>query len=269
VSGWFADDRALSLQRVRPLATEPFYIIAHRGGGRNSDRLLRSENSVEMVRYAEVLGANAVEIDIKRTRDDHLIVFHDETFSPRTVQGSFLLGDVNEFSLHDIQRYGRLVHGERIPTLDEMLTAIIDSTSLELVWLDVKDAEATDAIIAAQERAIGRAQQKGRRIELVFGIPTEDVLRAYYASPRANRAPVLLELDAAHIENLPSCSIWAPRWTNGISQGQVDEMHARGIKVVTWTLDVREYMQQFVRDVRLDGILTNYPSLLCGMYYLL
>lgn len=258
---------SIALTKVRPLSKEPFLIIAHRGGGRNSDRLHRSENSMEMVRYAEVLGANAIEIDVKRTRDHQLITFHDETFSPRTVQGSVLLGPVSAFTLQDIHRYGRLVNGEKIPTVEQVLQTVIDETGLEMVWLDVKDAEATDSIIATQARAIEYAASRGRSVRIVYGIPTMEVLNAYLDSPLRNTTPVLCELSPEAVRSLPTCAVWAPRWTVGIHQSEVDEMHARGIDVVTWTLDVREYMSQFLTERRLDGILTNYPSLLCGMYF--
>lgn len=267
ISGSLDGEWSLVLRRMRAIEAPPFYIIAHRGGGRNSDRLRRSENSIEMVKYASVLGANAVEIDVKRTRDDQLIVFHDETFSPRTVQGSVLLGPVRAFTLHEIQRYGRLHYGERIPTLDELLRAVVDETPLELVWLDVKDAEATDAILAAQQRALDHARSIGREVRILFGIPSDEVLGAYRRSALRDATPVLCELSPETVRTLPSCEVWAPRWTVEFSDDQIDAMHATGIDVVTWTIDVREYMLQYLTDRKVDGILTNYPSLLCGMYY--
>jgi glycerophosphoryl diester phosphodiesterase len=260
-SGAYGTATTLALSRVRPLHAqqEPFYVIAHRGGGRNSDRLMRSENSLAMVQHAATLGANAVEIDVARTRDNQLIVFHDKTFSPRTVQGTYLLGPVTAFTLSDIRNYGRLKYGEPIPTLEEMLNFIIDSTEILLVWLDVKEASVMDLALREQ----GRAIRRGRTMSILIGIPTVEVFHAYMSSAVRDKAPVLCELDRSYVVRLgAACKIWAPRWTNGDEVRQRDD----GRKVVTWTLDVRDYMEQFLaRD--LDGILTNYPSLLAGMYY--
>ncbi len=267
--GTYGDGDGIAFRKVgevhKPKA--PFYLIAHRAGGRNSDRLLRSENSIEMMRFANILGANAIEIDIKRTKDNQLIVFHDETYSPRTIQGSYVFGDVRLFSLHDIQRYARLIYGEKIPTLKEMLRATIDSSDHELVWLDVKDAEVATEIIIEQREALDYAKQKGSSISIVFGIPTQEVLNAYNASPQKDSTPVLCELDADIARSLPTCVIWAPRWTNGTLSAEVERMHQDSILVVTWTLDVRDYMHQFLSESKMDGILTNYPCLLAGMYY--
>lgn len=50
-------------------------LIAHRGGHSGP------ENSVEALIHAARLGADAVECDIRRTRDGHLVIYHDEDLS--------------------------------------------------------------------------------------------------------------------------------------------------------------------------------------------
>jgi len=268
--GTVSDGTHIVLRKERSInnnSPAEFYVIAHRGGGRNSERLARSENSLEMIRYAEILGANGVEIDVKRTKDGYLILFHDATFSPRTVQGSYLLGKVENFDLEQIKIFGQLVYGESIPTLDEALSTIIDETKLSLIWIDLKDPEIVDAVILAQQNAINYASSIGRTIKILMGIPTDEILSAYNSSEYKNTTPTLVELDANTAKSLQTCEAWAPRWTNGTpSQGLLDEMHARNILVFTWTLDVRDYINDFL-DAKVDGILSNYPSLVAGMYY--
>jgi glycerophosphoryl diester phosphodiesterase len=220
-----------------------------------------------MIRYAEILGANGVEIDVKSTRDGHFILFHDETFSPRTVQGSYLLGKVENFDLEQIKIFGQLVYGESIPTLDEALSTIIDETQLSLIWIDLKDPEIVDEVILAQQNAINYASSIGRNIKILLGIPTEDILNGYNSSIYKNTTPTLVELDANTAKSLQTCEAWAPRWTNGIpSQGTLDDMHSRNILVFTWTLDMQDYINDFL-EANIDGILSNYPSLVAGMYY--
>lgn len=269
IVGSTTDDEPITLLRVRDHYSGPrrIHVLAHRGGGRNSERLGISENSIEMVRYAATLGATGVEIDLKRTRDGKVIVFHDETFSPRTVKGAYLLGKVSAFRLADIQRYGQLIYGERIPSLDEMLEAIVDSTALSLVWLDVKDASAMDEILRSQQAAIDHARRQGRQIEILVGIPSQDVYQAFKRNSLSARAPFLYELDANTALAHPDCRAWAPRWTNGIPSSQIAAFHAQGKLVFTWTLDVRDYIADFLYGSDIDGILTNYPSLVSAMHY--
>jgi glycerophosphoryl diester phosphodiesterase len=269
IHGETSDGTNIAIKKIRSLnnsSLNNFYVIAHRGGGRNSERLGRSENSLEMIRYAEILGANGVEIDVKRTRDGHLILFHDDTFSPRTVKGSYLLGKVENFDLEQIKIFGQLVYGEPIPTLEEALNIIIDETRLSLIWIDLKDPEIVHAVIQAQQNAINYALSKDRDIKILIGIPTNEILDSYKSSDLKNTTPTLVELDANTAKSLQTCEAWAPRWTNGIpSQATLDEMHSKNILVFTWTLDVRDYINDFL-DAKVDGILSNYPSLVAGMY---
>ena len=52
----------------------PFFLnIAHRGA-----RAFAPENTIQAIRMARRLGANAVELDVQMSRDGELIVFHDD-----------------------------------------------------------------------------------------------------------------------------------------------------------------------------------------------
>ncbi len=65
-------DQALSLEYVRPfpekLNAKKFLILAHRAGGRTSDLLPVSENSIEMIDFTEKLGSTGIEIDVRLSR---------------------------------------------------------------------------------------------------------------------------------------------------------------------------------------------------------
>ena len=175
-----------------------------------------------------------MEIDVKRTRDGHIIVFHDDTFSPRTVTGAYLLGRIDAFDLDQIKRYGRLVNGESIPTLDEMLQVIVDSTALSMVWIDVKDAVSVPAVIEAQRDAIRHADAVGRSVTIALGIPTQDVHDAYLRSISGTPTPTINELDLAttlSTSTRMNCVAWAPRWTTSITAAEIDQCHAEGLLV--------------------------------------
>ena len=77
--GETTDGQKIKLKRIRNLNSnaDSYNILAHRGGGRNAERLGFSDNSIEMRSHAEILGANGVEIDVKRTKDGKLIILHD------------------------------------------------------------------------------------------------------------------------------------------------------------------------------------------------
>ena len=271
IRGYTSDDKLITLKRLKSLNTtrKPVQILAHRGGGRNSERLGYSENSIEMMLHSEILGASGIEIDVKQTRDGQLIVFHDDTFSPRTVTGTYLLGRVENFDLDQIKLFGQLIYGEKIPTLSEALHAVIENTNLSLVWLDLKDPGIVDETIRIQQEAMNYAKTHGRdSIKILLGIPDQDVLNAFRSSSLKNKTPILIELDAETVLSSlnPTCEVWAPRWTNGIPTGDIERVQNAGKKVFVWTLDVRDFIDDFLNS-SVDGILSNYPSLVAGMYY--
>jgi glycerophosphoryl diester phosphodiesterase len=253
----------IELRRIRNINASRFDVLAHRGGGRNSDRLGISENSIPMIRYAATLGATGVEVDVRRTRDNKLILFHDNTFSPRTVQGAYLLGRVEDYDLEQITSLGKLIYGEQIPTLSQALTAVIDDTPLSLVWLDIKDPGEVSQVVQIQREMLAYAVTRRRGdLSILLGIPTQEVLDAYI--PFKDSSDALLELAAETALSLPRCRVWAPTWTRNITRGDVAMLHAQNKKVFTWTVDLRESMVDYLN--RVDGILSNYPTLVTAVH---
>ena len=92
-------------------------VISHRGDWRNTP-----ENSIRAIQNCIDLGVNMVEIDIKKTKDNELILLHDKTLD-RTTTGKGLPQD---YTLAEIKQM-RLRSGagvatsHQIPTLEEAM----------------------------------------------------------------------------------------------------------------------------------------------------
>ena len=258
------------IERKRPVHTTPkgFYIIGNNAGGRNSDRLGRSENSIEMARFSEYLGCNALEIDLHTTADDTVILIHDDSFGPRTIESTYILGDVNSFTFSQIRGNARLIHGEVIPTLNEFLTYIVDSTNIELIWLDPKVTTGIENMLEAQQMAVARAKRIGRNnFRVIFGIPSTDILDEYRKTRLADSTEVICELTPDDVRSLKSCKVWAPRWTLGLRTSDVTQLQSQGYQVFPWTIDSPDYMTQFLNGSPYDGMLSDLPAMLTGLYY--
>lgn len=92
-------------------------VIAHRGDWRNAP-----ENSLASVQSCINMGVDAIEIDIRETKDGHLVLMHDQTLD-RTTTGS---GLVSEWTLDSLKTLflkngAGMVTSHRIPTLAETL----------------------------------------------------------------------------------------------------------------------------------------------------
>jgi glycerophosphoryl diester phosphodiesterase len=161
------------------------------------------------------------------------------------------------------------VDGQFIPTLDEMLITIVDSTSLQHVWLDCKDGGEDDFfgyIMPVFQKALNYAQSKNRSISILLGMPSEDAYNNFIAFPNHQNIPSLCELSLDKAMNAGS-RVYAPRWTLGILDQETLDAHANNIKVVTWTLDDPDGMKEVITQSQYDGILTNYPSMLAYQFY--
>ncbi len=87
--------------------------IGHRGAAG-----LEPEDTLRSFRRAMEEGADVLEMDLRLTRDGHLVVLHDYTVD-RTTNGT---GPVHGLTLAEVQRLdGGL--GEKVPTFREVLGA--------------------------------------------------------------------------------------------------------------------------------------------------
>jgi glycerophosphoryl diester phosphodiesterase len=116
------------LRMMFSVGQNEIYVAAHRGDWRDAP-----ENSILALRYAEQLGVDIVEIDLKKTKDDQLVVMHDKTLD-RTTTGS---GAVSDYSLAELKRL-KLRSGTghpttyQIPTFSEELTAARDNVIINI-----------------------------------------------------------------------------------------------------------------------------------------
>lgn len=103
-------------------------VVAHRGDWRNAP-----ENSLQGIENCIEMGVDMVEIDIRETKDGHLVLMHDKTID-RTTTGK---GLVNEWTLDSLKTLN-LVDGlgvetkQEIPTLKEALELSKDKILVNL-----------------------------------------------------------------------------------------------------------------------------------------
>lgn len=273
IAGMLADGSSepsipVRLRYDRPLKDPAFAVIAHRGGGRNSDRLPESENSLGMIAIAQQFGANGIEIDVRLTKDGVPILFHDENFSPRLVNTDYLVGPVSNFTFAAIRTLGTLKNGEQVPTLSEALQTVVNATELTTVWLDIKspDALRPAAQIAAEYRR--RADSLGRPLTIYLGLATEEMVERYLLEGLTASADALCEVSVEAVRSV-NARVWAPRWTLGPMRAQAEQLRGEGRRTIVWTLDQKEFITPFFTENAVDGILTNYPALVAFEYHVL
>ncbi|MEA5457943.1 glycerophosphodiester phosphodiesterase [Arcicella sp. LKC2W] len=247
---------------------DDFHILAHRSGGRTSDLLSISENTLEMIGVTENFGSTGIEIDVRLTKDNVPVLYHDEDINIRLTKKSPLNGPISDYTFAEISRFIRLVNGEKIPTLEDALLKVVDSTRLNVVWLDMKSVNnAMAKVIPIQQKMLERAKQKNRDLSIYIGLPEQQVLDFFKTYPSYQTIPSLCELTVDDVTNI-NAKVWAPRWTLGLLTSDINTMHAQNRKVFCWTLDNEGFIKKYIREGDFDGILTNYPTIVSYYHYL-
>ncbi len=264
-------NQPIILKYKRPFSQEvkqsDFFILAHRGGGRNSDYLGVSENSIEMINIAERFGSTGIEIDARLSKDGVPFLYHDSDINLRLVQKSLIWGKIEDFTWAQLRTLVTLRNGEKIPSLREALEFVLEETNIRVVWLDTKDVDVVPASIELLTEINDRAVSMGRDLKIYLGIPADDIFEKFIEQPGYQDVPSLCELSLDQVRQANSL-IWAPRWTQGTQTAEVQQMHAEGRLVFTWTLDESSYIEEFINEGEFDGILTNYPTIVSYYHYI-
>ncbi|MFF9588204.1 glycerophosphodiester phosphodiesterase [Streptomyces sp. NPDC014646] len=217
--------------------------VAHRG-----DPYRARENTLASIRSALERGADAVEIDVRVTRDGVPVLLHDATLDR-------LWG-------HDV-RLDRLTHdrlteltGGGVPTLREALRA----TAGHRVMVDLPGS--TDASVRRIVDVIRECGADGRAYYCAGAVA---MLRVRAADPSAEIALTRTRLappGAALLEAV------RPRWLNYrfglVDRALTDRLHRDGLLVSAWTADTGLAMRRLVR-AEVDSITTNRIDVLRGV----
>jgi glycerophosphoryl diester phosphodiesterase len=131
---------ALSLSNVLSAADyQGVRIIAHRGAGHEFD-----ENTVAACKQSYERGLRGFEVDIRLTRDDHLVLMHDSDAS-RTTTGT---GKIEEMTLAEVKKLRTKENGVPVPSVEDLFAYFKDKPDVVLL-LEMKT---TDQSLYRSER---------------------------------------------------------------------------------------------------------------------
>jgi glycerophosphoryl diester phosphodiesterase len=145
-------DHCSELKRLFPAQKSIPVICAHRGGKENVP-----ENSMAAFQQSASNGIHCMENDIQLTKDNEIIVLHDDTVD-RTSNGK---GPVREMTLKDLQKldFGSWYHTkfkkERVPTLNKFLNVCNGVPLIEIKKYN-NYSEKLESILIQQLNSCGR-----------------------------------------------------------------------------------------------------------------
>jgi glycerophosphoryl diester phosphodiesterase len=259
---------------VRPLPAHPFWsepaprVIAHRGG-----RGLWPENTLYAFERAAALGADVLEMDLRRSVDGELEVVHDQTVD-RTTEGE---GAVAALSVGQLKRldagYGWTPDGGKtypyrgkgivIPTLREVFRALPQARfNLEI--------KAGHPGIARQLCGLVRAHGLDRRVAVASAAqgPMDEFRSACpQVATAATKDEVMrfvqlstLFLGALFEPHAQAFQVPERLGTYAVlTRGFASAARKRNLKLEVWTVNDVQDMRRLLA-LPVDGIITDYPD---------
>lgn len=221
-------------------------VIAHRGASAEAP-----ENSLEALELGMELGADAIELDVRRAADGTLLVIHDPTLD-RTTNASGRITDYTRAELADV----RLSNRAPIPELGDVLRRF---EGVEIT-VDVKEAEAAPDVVALV-RALDRVEHTILYVEQGTDTPAFQGYEGRRATSTAQATRLALEpgwLSSAAPRQIPEVVHTPIEWRGVpiVTQAFVRRVKTSGRSVQVWTIDDAETAGRLA-NWDTDGIITN------------
>jgi glycerophosphoryl diester phosphodiesterase len=216
-------------------------VIAHRGAS-----AAYPENTLAAFTGARELGADAVELDARRTADGQVIVHHDAQLPDGRV-----IVDLAAVELPS-----------HVPSLAEALDACAGMVvNIEIKnWPDDPDFDDTERVAAQVVELVGATGWRDQVLVSCFHLPTVDRVRSLDAGLATAFLHIRIDGPTALAQAVEHGHGALHPWDPHVSADLVVRAHAQGVKVNVWTVDDPDRMLELAAwDV--DGIVTNVPDL--------
>ena len=231
--------------------------VAHRGASG-----MYPENTLRAFQMALEIGVDEIELDLRSSRDGHLVVMHDATVD-RTTDGT---GAICALTLAEIRALdagrvsGERFRGERVPTWEEVLDLVQGKVRLNV---HLKEGGNPDG---DYERKVAKALRAFRMTgdmtgDSVLACNDESVGIFAGVDPRLacrifpnNRSPedyIRSSVEMGLRTTQPGRDMTTPEF--------VQKAHESGLGVHVFFADTPEDMRTYL-GMGVDGILTNFPE---------
>jgi glycerophosphoryl diester phosphodiesterase len=221
-------------------------VIAHRGASADAP-----ENTLGAFQLALDHGADGIELDVMLSKDEQLVVIHDDTID-RTTNGS---GIVRDMTLEELKSFDA-GKGEEIPSLREVFSqfggqclinvelknysSLFDSLPIKVALL-VREYDLVESVLVSSFNPFNLPRFRRRLPGVTLGLLTQPGQVKHWIWR-------LFRYDALH-----------PHFSD-VDNGLVSALHARNCQLNTWTVDDSDEIRRLA-GLGVDSIITNMPRL--------
>lgn len=208
-------------------------------------------------RRAVEMGAKFIETDLRLSHDAKFVAMHDPTLD-RTSNGRGLVRDFTLAQLRELDAgswYGPEFAGEKIPTLEEILTFARETDVV--FYLEIKH-ESGWGVHHGVAGALREANESARTVVISFDSSMLGNLRRLdpglllgllFENAPANFVEAAQAIGARQIG--PRADLVTPKL--------LEAAHDAGLQVAAWTVNQPAQMEQLI-SVGVNGIMTDFPD---------
>ncbi len=215
-------------------------VLAHRGVSSEFP-----ENSVAAFQAARFHGADGVELDVRRTLDQQLVVHHDA----RLADGRAIIETLSS----------------ELPAEVPSLSAALDACKGLFVNVEIKnmpgepDFDERNTAAGLVLEAVHAAEMARRTLVSSFNLTDLDKVRALDNSVLTGWLVFDFDGEDALARTLAHGHDALHPFVGRTNRALIDRAHELGLRVNTWTVDDPVRIEQLDRD-GVDAIITNVPS---------
>ncbi|MBR2066977.1 MAG: alpha/beta fold hydrolase [Solobacterium sp.] len=229
-------------------------IWAHRGasGYLPENTLLAFQKAIDM-------EADGIELDIHLTKDNVLVVCHDETID-RTSNGKGYIKDytLNELKQFDFSKPHPEVGKVTIPTLSEVLDLIYPTAltvNIELKTLIFHYPQIEEKVVDL----VKEKNMEERVIYSSFNHYTLQKIKEYQPEARIALLSQDIPLDYISYAKKQAVEAIHPAIYTLQYPQLITQAHKANIKINTWPVDSKDHILACM-DAKINAIITNYPD---------
>lgn len=224
------------------------------------------ENTLAALHEAVRVGADAVEVDVRRSRDGVLVLCHDETLERTTDARRRFPGRapwrVADLTLDELRRLdagawrGPSYAGERIPTLTEALAMLRPTGVAALV--ELKSPSDHPATVPDLAEVITRARPVPDRVT-VQSFDAGAVLELRQRMPAVRSGVLLRRATRSRIREVAGWADVVNVHHQWIGARTLAEARAHGLACFVWTVNQPAALRRMLA-LGVDGIVTDHPE---------
>ena len=262
-------------------------VQAHRGGAG-----LMPENTLHSMKNAMDMGVNTLEFDLQVSKDGQVVVSHDPYFHSRystRPDGTVVEKDdpkeyIYQMNYSEVKKYdvgmkeNKVWPGQAcLPAYKPLLTELLNFTETYTTEhgispmrynIEIKSRVKGDGVIVPEYKEfvdkcveVLKSFNLGERLVVqCFDLRALEYMHEKYPELILS---YLVDKGEGEYEDYMSKLSFTPQWVSPhyslVNEDMLEKAHADGVRVVPWTVDKQETIDEMIR-LHVDAIISNYPN---------